>query len=175
MIRFFSLADPYCWILILCAPFGVGLFLYVLIQFDIEDKHRNHRNFHYIMIMIILPGITGINQRYNPNHQMLRLLTFYCSAIFVLGWVVFFFQLLRFIKVPVQFAQISTAADLVDNRFRLSGSNNVFSLITTDKMVFLFPTSISIEIIEFIHVFSMELPKSTHSPFAKASMTVRST
>lgn len=135
---FFFIAPPCYWFLLFAVGYTSGTFLYILIQFDTKDKHRNKRDWHYTCMLIVFPSALGMNQNYNPYHQMIRYFHVQFSALLLLLWPVLFLNILKFIKEPVQHWQITTVAELVDNKFRLSGSSEVQSLITFDERVFYF-------------------------------------
>lgn len=137
LLTFFLIASYECWIMTI---FGVGFFcsfvLYILIQFDLEFKDRNRRDFHYMLYMIMMPAIIGMNQRYQPKRFLLKFL--YCGIAFVCvpHWSIFFYAMIRFQKVPIHKYQISTIAEIIETDFRLSGSSEVRNMILFDSKVF---------------------------------------
>lgn len=135
ILNVFWVATPECYILIIFGVgYPIGLIYYIMIQFDMKYRNRNQRDWHYSMIVIALPAITGMNQRFQPQHMVLRF--FYAFILFMsfVYWQIFFFFLIRFMQ-PVSQWQISTVAEMVENGFRLSGSYEVLSLITFDERV----------------------------------------
>lgn len=129
-------ATPECWLTLI---FGVGYIsgtvIYIMIQFDLKYKHRNQRDWHYTTWLVALPAVIAINQRFRPVYGPLR--WFYALLLitmFFLWQIVFFFGI-RFIKYPIQRPQISTVQEIIDEEFRLSGSNEVLQLLSSDRKV----------------------------------------
>lgn len=106
-----------------------------MIQFDLEYKQRNRRDWHYTTWLIVLPTVVGLSQRYQPKHFVLRLFYGYMLLVFMLAWLRSFLYGLRFVKYPNQFHQLSTIAEIVDYEFRLAGSADVLDLISFDERV----------------------------------------
>lgn len=136
MVNAFFLADPECWILII---FGVGyvsgFLLYFGIPFDLEYDRRNQHDWHYTTLLIMLPLVIGVNQRYQPKFFALRLIYFVISLACIAHWQIFLFKLVRFVKIPIRHPQIATIDEIVERGFRLAGSEDVLSLISFDQRV----------------------------------------
>lgn len=109
-----------------------------MIQFDLEYKQRNRIDWHYATFLIAMPAVIGMNLRFHPKRTLHRI--FY--AVFLLNSIIvmqmFFFYGLRYIKVPVPRSQISTVAEITDEKFRLAGSAEVFALSLLDGRVQLY-------------------------------------
>lgn len=136
MWNIFLAATPECWLTLI---FGVGYIsgavIYIMIQFDSKYKRRNQRDWHYTTWLIALPAVIAINQRFQPTYGPLRV--FYVLLLltmFILWQIILFFGV-RFIKFPVQRHQISTIHEIIDDDFRLAGSDTVFQLISHDERV----------------------------------------
>lgn len=157
IISFFLIATPECFILIV---FGVGYFtgllLYVIIQLDVKYVYRNQRDWHYTTLLIMLPAVIGVNQRYQPQRIVFKLLFFVIIMACVVHWQLFFYALVRSLQMPKHRPQISTIDELIEHEFRLCGSTEVRSLITFDQKV-LFIQNVSIrKYNKFFLVFSVQ-------------------
>lgn len=136
IINVFLSVAPECWfILVFSIGYLAGIIIYIMIQFDLEYKQRNQRDFHYAIWLIILPGIVGISQRFRPTFGPLRMFYGFILIMMIFIWQVIFFKGIRFIKIPVQRPQIATSEQLAEHAFALSGSNDVIDLITFDGKV----------------------------------------
>lgn len=135
-LNIFYAATPECWILII---FGIGYttgwILYIMIQFDLKYEKRNQRDWHYTILLIALPTVIGISQRFHPKSGSLRV--FYCFMLItsIAIWQIVLFLGVKFLKVPVQKHQLSTTAEIIDWTYRLTGSPEVLSLISFDERV----------------------------------------
>lgn len=136
IINLFSAATPECWLLMILGVGGVSaIVMYLMIQFDLEYEMRNNHNLMYIIILVALPALIGINQRFHPKFAPLQIfyglliliMVFAWQSIFLLGW--------RFFSVPVQRPQTATVAELIDYRFRLAGSIEAFSFVSNENRV----------------------------------------
>lgn len=136
ILNFFLIATPECFILII---FGVGyvtgLILYAIIQLDVEYKYRNQRDWHYTTLLIMLPAVIGVNQRYKPKHFAIKILYFVIIVACVVHWQLFFYALIHYFQTPLHRPQISTINEIIENGFRLCGSSEVLSLISFDEKV----------------------------------------
>lgn len=56
-------------------------------------------------------------------------------TLITLMWPIIFYVAVRFVKVPIQHPQITSRVELIENEFHLSGSSEVFGLISHDKRV----------------------------------------
>lgn len=136
LLTVYFAATPEVWLILI---FGVGyisgLVFYIMIQFDLEYKHRNQRDWHYTTLLIALPAVIGINQRFHPKYTSLRL--FYLTLVImnIFNWQVLLFKGLKFAKITIPKRQISTIAEIVDNDFHLAGSINALGLIKFDGRV----------------------------------------
>lgn len=138
MFSMFFIATLDSWLALFGCGYLAGTIIYILIQFDTKYKRRNQLDCHYANMLIALPGFTGINQRFHPHHTMLRLIFIYISMLFVLVWPALMLDIVQFLKVPVQWPQVSTVTGCVNKAFQLSGSIEVHSLIAFDKRVIAF-------------------------------------
>lgn len=129
-------ATPECWLLLI---FGIGytssFLVYIMIQFDLEYKHRNKRDWHYISILVILPAIIGVNQRFQPKFMPLRMFYGLIILIYVFSWQAIFLLGYRYLKEPIPRTQVSTITEIIYNNYRLSGSSETLSLISFDDRV----------------------------------------
>lgn len=130
------MADPEVWLMII---FGVGyvlgFLLYIVIQFDLKYEQRNQRDWHYTTLLIMLPTVIGFNQRYQPGFFTLKVIYVVISMICVVFIQIFFYEMARFLKVPVRHSQTSTVAEIVEKDFRLTGSTEVLTMIKFDERV----------------------------------------
>lgn len=137
IINAFLAVAPECWfILIFGIAYGIGLIIYIMVQFDLKYNQRNRCDWHYTLILITLPDIIGFNQRFKPKSTTLRM--FYGSILIMMlvVWQIVYFKAIRFIKVPMQRPQISTIDGLARHAYRLAGSLEVKTLISFDDRVF---------------------------------------
>lgn len=123
VLNFLFVATPTCWIIMI---FGIGYVsgfaIYIMIQFDLKYKARNHRDLHYTIWLISLPAVIGINQRFQPKSVALRTFTFfYAFIMFMSGQFIFWFGI-TYIKTPTPRPQISTISTVIDYKYQLFGS-----------------------------------------------------
>lgn len=83
----------------------------------------------------MLPTVIGVNQRYQPGFFTLKLIIFVISMACIAHWQIFLFKLVRFVKIPIRHTQIATIDEIVEKKFRLTGSEDVLSLISFDRRV----------------------------------------
>lgn len=129
-------APPEIWI---CTIFGIGhttaLVFYIMVQFDLKYKQRNNRDWPYMLFLVSLPAGIGINQRFQPKWGVFRIFYGFVLIMSMFTWQILFMYGTRFLKVPVQWAQISTIAEITDNELLLMGSTEVLELISFDERV----------------------------------------
>lgn len=134
--NFLLAATPECWIIyIFVFGYGTGFVLYLLLQFDLEYKQRNVRDWHYTTWLIALPIGIASNLRFQPKYWPLRLFYAYAMVCGVVVWTIGFTYVLEKVKTPVQRHQISTIDEIVYNDFRLTGSAEVKELLSHDNRV----------------------------------------
>lgn len=133
-------ATPECWILLI---FGVGYIsgfvIYIMIQFDVKYKNRNQRDWHYTTWLVALPAVIAVNQRFRPTYWPLRMFYWLLLITMVVLWQIILFHCVRFIKIPILRPQISSINEIIEDEFRLVGSNEVLQLISSDDRVRFFP------------------------------------
>lgn len=127
--------SPTLILLTLCAIPIAGFFTYLLPNFDLTYKYRNKLDFWHATLLIMLPTAIGLNARYYPKNFYMHLFYFGGMTLMTLMWPVIFYVAVRFVKVPIQRTQITTRAEIIENKFRLSGTAEVFELISHDKRV----------------------------------------
>lgn len=136
LINLFLGMSPGCWLVIV---FGVGyvsgLLFYIMIQFDLNYTHRNHRDWHYTTLLIAMPAVIGMNLRYLPKAMLPRLFFLLLMQMCFIYWQLCFYNTVRFQKSPVKRYQVSTIAELSTENFHLAGTNNVLDLISFDRRV----------------------------------------
>lgn len=136
LVNTFLAATPASWLtLIFGVGYGSGLLLYIMIQFDLEYEHRNHRDWHYTTWLIALPAVIGVNQRFHPKHSAIRLYYGLMLLVMMVVWQSLFWYGFPFFQDPTQFAQTATVDEIVEDEFRLVGSTEVLSLISHDSRV----------------------------------------
>lgn len=136
IINAFLAVSPTCWfILIFGIAYGLTLLIYIMVQFDLKDNHRNKRDWHYILIMITIPAIVGLNQRFKPKSTSLRFFYAFILIMMLFIWQIVYFKAIRFIKVPMQRPQISTIDGITSHSFNLCGSHEVKAFIQFDERV----------------------------------------
>lgn len=136
LVNTYLMADPICWLLIIFAVgYGLGFLLYIGIQFDLEYEQRNHRDWHYTTLIIMLPTVIGVNQRYQPGFFSLKIIYFVVIMMCIIHFQIFFHHGTRCLKIPFRHSQKSTVSEIVENGFRLSGSMEVLSMMKFDERV----------------------------------------
>lgn len=136
IINLLSAATPECWFLMI---FGVGgisaLIMYFMIQFDLNYEMRNNHNLVHMIVLVALPALIGINQRFHPKFMPLRIFYGFLILIMVFAWQSIFLLGWRFFSVPAQRPQTSTVDELIDYDFRLAGSVDAFAFISQENRV----------------------------------------
>lgn len=136
IINLFLGASLVCWFLMI---FGVGgltaCVIYLMLPFDFEYKHRNHRDWTYITFQVVLAALIGINQRFNPKYIPLRVFYGFVIIIMVFAWNTFFLLGFQYFTIPAQRWQVSTVKEISENNFELTGSAEVLALISFDERV----------------------------------------
>lgn len=136
MFSLLLIISPSVWfILIFGIGYGSGVLLYIMVQFDRNYKQRNQRDWHYTVWLIMLPAVIGTNQRYQPQQLAFKIFYFVILFTSMLMWNEIFFEMIRYVKQPVYKWQFTTVAEVVKNRFKLAGSDEVLTLISTDDQV----------------------------------------
>lgn len=115
--------------------FGIGIVVYFFMQFDLEYQFLRQCDWHYATYLVSLPICIGVNQRFQPKHSALRLFCFFMIMINFVAWQMKCFKAIRYIQLPVERPQISTVTELIDNDFRLAGTDQVQDVITFDERV----------------------------------------
>lgn len=136
LVNTFLAATPECWLFVIFGvAYGAGSLLYIMMQFDFEYTHRNDRDWHYIIWLIMLPALLGVNQRYHPHHSLIRLFYGSLLVLMVFAWQPLFWYGYPFFQKPTQMHQISTIDEIVHNEYRLVGTPEVKSLLSHDTRV----------------------------------------
>lgn len=135
-LNFFRMAPPGQWaFLIMGIVYFFGTILYLLIQFDLKYEQRNNRDWHYFILLIMIPICTGVNQRFNPQHWMLRFIYFgslLTAMYFQMLIGVFFYN---YLKEEFPLHQIATVNEIIKKDFHLAGSHDVLNAIRLSPQV----------------------------------------
>lgn len=136
LLNLAAAATPDIWIICI---FGVGhttaLIFYVMVQFDSKYKHRNNRDWPYMLFLVSLPAGIGINQRFHPKSVIFRIFYGFVLIMSMFIWQICFLYGARFFKIPVQRTQISTIAEIIKQDYRLAGSSDALQFISFDEQV----------------------------------------
>lgn len=136
IMSFMTAISPATWILLLLGPiYGTSCILYLMMQFDRNYEQRNNRDWHYTVILIALPMLTGLNQRFQPKSWSIRV--FYgCMVLSMFAFAqigaTFTF---KYIKLQFPTYQMATVEELARNEMILMGSEHAWDLVRTSKMV----------------------------------------
>lgn len=136
ILNFFAIAPLGIWLsLFFGFGYGWGLILFIMIQFDRKYDQRNNRDWHYTTLLITLPAVIGLGQRFHPISNQVRL--FY--GLMLLSMVVFmqicFVFVLHYLKIRVPRHQVATVEELVKYEYDLMGSYDVMSFIKHNEKV----------------------------------------
>lgn len=109
--------------------------LYILISLDKRLNKRNKYDVHYIIWQTTLTAYFALGPKFQPSNTTVRL--FY-SMMLVIGLfasiiIGAFFH--KFLYYPQQKHQIKTVNEIVENNFRLVGSQKVLELMSFDSRV----------------------------------------
>lgn len=129
--------------------YGVGTCHYLLSELDVTIKHRHHRDWHFYIILVTLPGILGVGPRYRPISWKIRL--YYAQLLLFplpIHCMVNTFSY-NFMKVQFPLYQIHTLHELTRNDFHLGGSLDVLNAISRNVLVCIY----FIILFLFIHLF----------------------
>lgn len=136
ILNFLLVVTPTVW---LVQIFGIGyisgFLIYIMIQFDLDYRHRNQRDWHYTTWLISLPAVIGVNQRFQPKRFTLRIFYFFFLVNTFIGTQIFFFYVIQFVKIPIPYTQTSTVAEMIDSEFRLAGTREVYAFTMLDGRV----------------------------------------
>lgn len=123
------LMDPDTWFLLIFGyGYVTGTLLYILIQFDLEYKHRNCRDWHRIVWLVALPACLNLSPGFYPVKTTTR--TFYALMLVA---AFFFFQIMfvtayEFIHFRLPWHQVSTIKEIIENNYLLAGSQEAFDV-----------------------------------------------
>lgn len=129
LAQMLSIATPESWFgIIFIYGYPCGLILYFMIQFDLKYEQRNNRDWHYTTLLVALPACIGVSPRFCPAGSFVRV--FYA---FMLISALFFFQILftrtyEALHKQVPWNQVSSLGELMENDFRIIGSQEAFNL-----------------------------------------------
>lgn len=106
-----------------------------MIQFDLKYKHRNRRDFVYI-VLVTLSAYLGISPRFKPVFRPLRIL--YCMLLFlaVIVTTLAGFFLTNYMKIPIPYRQIKTVSEIIEKGYRFIGSVEAFEVMQRNAMVY---------------------------------------
>lgn len=121
--------------MILACGYAYGILVYILIQFDTQYKERNIRDWHYTTLLVALPSVIGIGQRYRPISWNIRIFYGAILIAMVLAVQVAVVYWYTFLQIQAPMHQISTVDEIVANDFVLKGSMAVKNAIDFDKKV----------------------------------------
>lgn len=127
--------SPLIWFTGIGAFYFIGLIAYISIQFDLEYEHRNQNDLHYVILFILWPTVLGCNNRFHPKSYFIRIYYVFTLLMTFTLWQVVFFLGIEFMKTPIRMPQIKTVDDIIKKNFRLSGSQEVLGLISSDERV----------------------------------------
>lgn len=128
---------PLNWFIALGTAFFIALLTYVFIQFDVKYKQRNQHDLYFIIFFVVMPAVIGFNSKFSPKLSAIRFFYSFALILMFFLWQNIFYLGIGFIKLPIQRHQVMTIAEVVQNGYRLSGSNDVLRLITFDERVLL--------------------------------------
>lgn len=135
-LNYFLMAPPGIWLtVVFIFGYFVGTIFYFLVQFDLSDEHRNDRDWHYFVFLVTLPAIIGYSARYQPKVWFVRLyyvmLLVFSMPIMIAVNTYFY----NFMKVQFYHHQMSSVQEILGNKFRFVGSEDVLHVISLDEMV----------------------------------------
>lgn len=122
------------WILVVGLGYVNGLILYFLVSFDSKRENRN-LDLHYTTYLISLPAWIGFSQRFHPKNWSLKVY-YYTTVLF--GMFFFAIALNLLIKYGTQRIlsyQVHQIVELIDMRYKLSGTANVLQHIRKQETV----------------------------------------
>lgn len=131
-----SAVEPAVWFL---AFFGygypIGLLLYLLIQFDLKYRQRNHTDWHHTTLIITLPAFLGLSPNFKPLKGTVRIFyaLFLISAFFV--FQIAFTRAYNVLHAQRPWHQVSSLAEIMEMDFLLTGSLEAFNLLSRNEMV----------------------------------------
>lgn len=132
MLQLFSIL---IWIIIACQVLMQSIVLSFLIQFDRKYKQRKHRDLVYSTLLISLPSIIGISQRFHPKNSLLRIyygFNLLCGMVIVAYIITYGYAI---IKKSVWAYQLHTIAEIVQDDFRFAGSETVLESMRKQTIV----------------------------------------
>lgn len=130
------ISDKYGWFCgVFLYGYGCGTVLYILISLDKHLNKGKTYDFHYVIWQITLTAFFTMAPKFKPSNTIVRI--FYgmmlTTGLFISIMVGVFFY--KFLNYPQQKHQITTTDEIVDNNFRLVGTQKVLELIEFDSRV----------------------------------------
>lgn len=123
------------WFLCALTIYGVGTVLYISVLADFEKKHRNHRNWHYMVLLVALPAFGGFSPRFRTNRKFINVLYYITSLSSIVFYGFVGAYLYNFLKIRLLHHQIASVRELIDHNFDLIGSNEVLKVIQLNPIV----------------------------------------
>lgn len=124
-----------CLLIILGYGYIYGTLVYILIQFDTKYEQRNHRDWHYTTLLVALPSVIGIGERFRPISWNIRIFYGAILIAMVLAVQVAVAYWYQFLQIQAPIHQIATIDEIIANDFVLKGSMAVKNAIDIDKKV----------------------------------------
>lgn len=128
-------APGVAWASLFIVCFANGLILFIFMQFDRKDAQCHTRDVFYATLLISMPAIIGISQRFHPKYWPLRI--YYCSMLFE-GIFIFAVGLsfaLECLKKSIWAHQVYTIAEIIENNYRLAGTRTIAEIIQQQVLV----------------------------------------
>lgn len=128
--------SPAVWLIVFFAyGYVSGFLLYLLIQFDAKYKQRNNRDIHYTTILISLPSVIGVTQRFQPYSGKIRIIYAIVLVGLIIGVQIALVHFYKFLQIRFPRYQIATLDEIIAYQYVLMGSAHVQQLVWTEKKV----------------------------------------
>lgn len=128
--------DKYVWCyLVFIYGYVCSIIVYILISLDEYYNLKNHCDFHYTVWQVTLTAFFGLGPKFRPVYGMLRI--FY-GMMLIIGFICSMMigaYLHTFLTYPQQRHQIKTIDEMIENNFRLVGTQKVLEMIKFDSRV----------------------------------------
>lgn len=136
IVSVMTIMSPACWfIFVFGYAYLAGFVLFLLIQFDLDYKQRNNRDWHYLTWLVSLPSVTGFGQRFHPRGWKLRLFYAWMLIAMVFTIQICTCYLYKFLQVRVPRYQVTTIQEINSYGYILMGEARVRHLIMADDQV----------------------------------------
>lgn len=124
----------YTWALTAVLGVSLGASFYLVSACDRKLQARNE-NIFYFWLMVAIPTIFGINQRFHPKHTMIRIAYMTSLMGYFFAMSIWAQNLYQYLSVPHLDHQVNTYQEMNDLSFHIATTNESFLNFLIDDNV----------------------------------------